>query len=102
MKKIDLLILEDAQMDAQIIIRTLKNSNIHFNATLAANKEEFVAAINIKKFDAVLSDNHLPEFNAIEALNLDGPGIRRYIFHCNFTEKILYVTYATFIFIIFC
>ncbi len=70
MKKIDLLILEDAQMDAQIIIKTLENSDINFNATLAANKEEFVQAINIKKFDAVLSDNHLPGFNANEALNI--------------------------------
>lgn len=70
MKKIDLLILEDAQMDAQIIIKTLENSDINFNATLAANKDEFVEAINIKKFDAVLSDNHLPGFNANEALNI--------------------------------
>ena len=70
MKKIDLLILEDAQMDAQIIIKTLENSDINFDAAIAANKEDFITAISSRNFDAILSDNMLYGFTAREALHI--------------------------------
>lgn len=70
MNKIDLLILEDAQMDAQIIIKTLENSDINFEATLATNKSEFIDALGRKRYDAILSDNLLHQFNAHGALQI--------------------------------
>ncbi len=77
MDKLNLLILEDVQMDAEIMMRTLENAGVYFDSSLVSTKSEFIQAISHKKYDAVLADNSLPGFSAKEALLiLNESGIR--------------------------
>jgi len=68
--ELQLLMLEDNELDADLIKRLLKRSGMEFNAVLATGKKEFISAIAEKTFDAVLADNSLPQFNSIEALRI--------------------------------
>jgi len=70
MKKISLLLLEDEEMDVFLIKKVLERSGIAFNMTIAGNKEEFIKALSENTFDAILADHSLPQFSAIEALQL--------------------------------
>jgi len=68
--ELQLLMLEDNELDADLIKRLLKRSGMEFNAVLATGKKEYMLAITEKTFDAVLADNSLPQFNSIEALKI--------------------------------
>ena len=65
-----LLLLEDESHDADLIIATLRRSGLEFDIELVCDREEFLDAISTRLFDAVLSDNTLPQFNAVTALKL--------------------------------
>src|SRR5579864_9017952 len=68
--ELQLLMLEDNELDADLIKRLLKRSGMEFDAVLATGKKEFISAITDQTFDAVLADNSLPQFNSIEALRI--------------------------------
>ncbi|MCD6013193.1 MAG: hypothetical protein K0Q79_3055 [Flavipsychrobacter sp.] len=70
MKKIHLLLLEDMATDADLIKIVLKRSGLDFQAVVAQNKDEFLNAIGREDFDAILADNSLPQFNAVDALEI--------------------------------
>ena len=71
MEKLQLLLLEDMITDAELVIRTLERSGMDFNAILAHNKAGFINAIKENTFDAILADNTLPQFSAIDALRIN-------------------------------
>jgi len=71
MEKLQLLLLEDMITDAELVIRTLERSGMDFNAILAHNRAGFINAINENTFDAILADNTLPQFSAIDALKIN-------------------------------
>ncbi|MDP4254033.1 MAG: PAS domain S-box protein [Bacteroidota bacterium] len=79
--EISLLLLEDDTYDAELIQKSLRQAELKFRATIVSNKAEFAQAIDDDKFDVILSDNSLPEFNATEAmkflqdLHIDSPFI---------------------------
>ena len=65
-----LLLLEDERHDADLIITTLRRSGLEFEVVVASDRGEFLEAITDGQFDAVLSDNTLPQFNAVTALKM--------------------------------
>ncbi len=73
--------LEDEAADAELIQKFLRRSGMKFTATIASDKLEFIAAISIGLFDAILADNSLPQFDSADALkflqseNIDSPFI---------------------------
>ena len=66
---LDILILEDNLLDADLLQRFLQRSGMAFNPTITSDRNEFVTAIDTKKFDVILADHSLPQFTSIEALD---------------------------------
>src|ERR1700744_2080875 len=63
-----ILQLEDDLLDAELIQRFLRNAGLAIEVHVAADRVEFVQAITSGRFDVVLADNSLPQFNSLEAL----------------------------------
>jgi len=70
MKKIKILILEDVSTDADLIIRTMERAGMDFDYLVISDSAGFIKAVNEQKFDAILADNSLPQFSAIEAVRI--------------------------------
>ncbi|HEV7779809.1 MAG TPA: PAS domain S-box protein [Chitinophagaceae bacterium] len=65
-----ILLLEDNNTDAVLIERQLKKSDLDFEFRHAANKKDFLNALDEFSADVILSDNSLPGYNATEAVKL--------------------------------
>jgi PAS domain S-box-containing protein len=65
-----ILILEDNEMDAALIKMLLKKNYIDFESKDAANRDEYILALDEFIPDVILSDNTLPQFSATEALEI--------------------------------
>jgi len=63
-----LLILEDNPDDAFLIQKLLQRSGLRFIATVVSDEKEFLKTLDENGFDLVLSDNALPQYNSLEAL----------------------------------
>lgn len=63
-----ILILEDNPIDAELVKRTLSKDEIEFDSIVVDNRTDFLRALEENKFDLILSDNSLPQFNATEAI----------------------------------
>src|SRR4051812_2775693 len=70
MKQLKLLLLEDDIMDADLIKIILERAEMSFEATVVSDKKEFLLALHNVAFDIILADNSLPQFNAVNALQL--------------------------------
>jgi two-component system sensor histidine kinase UhpB len=68
--ELKLLILEDNPADAELIQRVLQRAGLSYSAVLATNETEFTDALRNNRFDAVLSDNALPQYDSERALSL--------------------------------
>ncbi len=64
---LDLLVIEDSEDDYQLLLRQIKSGWKEVNAIRIETPEEFEKALE-KDWDAILSDNTLPRFSAISAL----------------------------------
>jgi two-component system, NarL family, sensor histidine kinase UhpB len=62
--------LEDETADAELIEKFLRRSGMDFETTLVTDKAEFTYALEQGPFDAILADNSLPQFNAVDAFSL--------------------------------
>ena len=62
------LILEHSPSDIELVLFELRSSGMLIRHTLASNREEFLAAINDARFDAILADYRLPEWTGLDAL----------------------------------
>ena len=65
-----ILILEDSDTDAEIMVWALKKSNPDYEYNIVMNKQDYLEALDNYKPDVILSDNALPQFNATEALKI--------------------------------
>ncbi len=65
-----ILHLEDIATDAELIERQLKKSALNFEITVVDNRQSYIEALEKFRPDIVLSDNSLPSFNAMGALNI--------------------------------
>lgn len=65
-----ILIIEDLPEDAELIERELRSAGINFQSHRVWDRDQFLKALKEYKADIILSDFSLPQFDAIEALEL--------------------------------
>ena len=65
-----ILILEDSETDAEIVVRLLKKQNLPIESRLAMNKAEFMLSLDEFNPDVILADNSIPQLSATEALEI--------------------------------
>ena len=68
--KLNILMLEDIPIDAEMIERELQNANILYNSRRVASKSKFLKELEISSPDLVLADYSLPQFSGLEALKI--------------------------------
>ena len=67
---IRILHLEDNQIDAKIVTKTLEKANLAFEVLLIDSREEFTQSLGAFEPHIVLCDHGLPTFNSLEALDI--------------------------------
>jgi len=70
MKPVQILMLEDSPMDASIILKTLSNFALNFECTVVSSGSEYINKLNQGRFDIILCDYQLPDFDAVKALQV--------------------------------
>jgi sigma-B regulation protein RsbU (phosphoserine phosphatase) len=63
-----ILHLEDDELDALLVRHTLEHSGLDVDVVRASSREEFQAAIDGARIDAILTDHRLPGFSSMQAL----------------------------------
>lgn len=69
-KHMKILMLEDVEDDAGLIVRSIKKGGINFEMKRVDTRDEFIDALRHFHPDVILSDHSLPQFNSIEALKI--------------------------------
>ena len=69
-RELRILILEDDSADAELMQRELRNAGITFSAMLVDSREGFIKGLEEFSPDMILSDNKLPSFDGISALDI--------------------------------
>ncbi len=69
-KKLSVLIIEDSENDALLVVEQLKSEGYKISFERVETGEAFKTELNKKKWDVILADYKLPHFNAGEALKL--------------------------------
>lgn len=69
-KKLKVLIVEDSDDDAQLILQELKNSGYLSNVKRVETSDDMKKALEIQKWDIIISDYSMPNFTGIEALEI--------------------------------
>lgn len=65
---IKILLLEDSDLDAELLINLLKEEGINCYIKRASNKFDYFNLFSSFDFDVILSDNSLPDYDGISAL----------------------------------
>lgn len=65
-----ILLVEDSETDAELLIRYLKKENIDFDYSRVWNKDAFVNEIKENHQDLIIADQSLPQFSGMEAFRL--------------------------------
>jgi len=65
-----ILILEDNDTDAAMVVRVLQKDNLKFEHRHAIDQESYVKLLDEFQPDVILSDNNLPTFSGAEALQI--------------------------------
>ena len=69
-RRLNILLLEDDFLEAELIKHLLTKEITYFDWRHVANKNDFIKALDAAVPDIILSDNSLPQFNALEALRI--------------------------------
>lgn len=69
-KELNILVLEDIPIDAELIEQELERAQIPFRMKRAATKAKFLKQLQDFPPDVILADYSLPQFNGLEALRL--------------------------------
>ena len=67
---LNILLLEDTDSDAELLIRFLKKENIAFNYIRVWEKDTFIKALIENDFDLIIADHSLPQFSGMEAFHI--------------------------------
>jgi phosphoserine phosphatase RsbU/P len=67
---LNILLLEDSDADADLLVRHLKREKIDFGYTRVSDKTGFCNAIQENAYDLVIADHSLHQFNGMEAFRL--------------------------------
>lgn len=68
--EISVLIIEDSVYSADLNVRMLKKTGFEVNHRVVASGKAMLSALHEKKWDLILSDNSMPNFEAMRALEL--------------------------------
>ena len=68
--KFNILHIEDAIADSELIVRELKRDKLDFNYLVVDTRDEYLNALDLFAPDIVLCDHALPCFNSLEALEI--------------------------------
>lgn len=67
---LQILYLEDNKYDAELVIESLQNDGLSFTIKRVSSKADYIAALESKSIDIILSDFNLPNFSGKEALHI--------------------------------
>lgn len=70
MKTLNILLVEDSPLDAELIEAYLMEGGLEFSLVCVETREDFAAALEKQRFDIILADYMLPCFNGIAALEI--------------------------------
>ena len=62
--------VEDVRSDAELVERELIRAGLHFHAKRVESRDEFLRELTDAPPDVILADYSLPQFSALEALQL--------------------------------
>ena len=65
-----ILILEDHDDDRFLLERALRQARIRFTSKWVHNRRDFIAALELSAPEVILADCHLPDINAVDALEI--------------------------------
>lgn len=65
-----ILLVEDSETDADLLVRFLNKEKIDFSHSRVWNKEAFVNALKEKNTDLIIADHSLPQFSGMEAFHI--------------------------------
>ncbi|MDP4146858.1 MAG: response regulator [Bacillota bacterium] len=66
--KLNVLIVEDSLFSADIDVREIKKAGFDVDYLIVSSCESMAAALKEKKWDVIISENSMPNFNASMAL----------------------------------
>ena len=69
-KEINILHLEDEVMDAYLVKKILERAMLKFHVTVICDKDAFISALHTGKYDIILADHSMPQFTAMDALQI--------------------------------
>jgi PAS domain S-box-containing protein len=67
-KRLHILHLEDNPADAELVAHVLQHDGVACEITLAASRPEFLHALEHGRFDLIIADYNLPQYDGIQAL----------------------------------
>jgi len=70
MKEISVLIVEDSIYSADLNIREIKKAGYDVSYQIISSGQSMKTAINKCQWDLIISDNSMPNFNALKALEI--------------------------------
>ena len=70
MKQIDVLIIEDSFFSADLNVREIRKAGFNVEYQIVASKRAMQKALRDRQWDVILSDNHMPGFDALQALEI--------------------------------
>ena len=65
-----ILLVEDSETDADLLVRFLHKEKIDFNHSRVWNRDAFVNALKQNNHDLIIADHSLPQFSGMEAFHL--------------------------------
>ncbi len=69
-KHLNVLLLEDSDPDAFLVIRELKNTWKSITHQRVCDRNSMIDALSSKSWDLIISDHHMPNFNSLDVLEI--------------------------------
>jgi PAS domain S-box-containing protein len=69
-RKLSVLLVEDSEDDAALILRELKKGGYAVGHRRVFSRDAMAAALDLRQWDVVLADHNMPGFNSVDALAL--------------------------------
>ncbi|MCX6294843.1 MAG: SpoIIE family protein phosphatase [Bacteroidetes bacterium] len=67
---LNILLLEDSEIDADILIMFLNRQKIKFVHTRVWTREQFIGALELSSYDIIIADHSLPQFTGMDAFRI--------------------------------